>query len=255
MIELKDIDKSFRLRKGRPLRSKALSKKVLKGVSFTAHPGEIYGLLGPNGAGKTTTLRIIATLLKADSGFIRVNGMDPKVKGREIRDSIGFLTGDMKLSGNLSPREMLRFFADLNHLDSAVTSSRIDELITYLTMEEFIDKPIEKLSAGMKQKTSIAVSLVHDPDIIIFDEPTSNLDVLAVKVVVDFLLDAVKQGKTVILSTHVLSEAEKLCDRIGIILDGDLIINGTKKEILDSYHLGTLDELFFTLARERGLAV
>ncbi len=247
MVDVRDVSKSFSSRKGR--------NEVLKKISFRAEPGEVYGLLGPNGAGKTTTLRIIATLLKADSGQVTVNGLDTRQQGREVRDSIGLLTGDMKLSGNLSPREMLWFFSDLNHIPRRKANERIAELSRYLDMSDFIDRPIAKLSAGMKQKTSIAVSIIHDPDIIIFDEPTSNLDVLAVKVVVDFLHDASRAGKTVILSTHVLSEAEKLCDKIGIILEGQLLVNGSREEILKESKTASLEELFFTLARERGIII
>lgn len=245
MVELQNVSKSFRSRKGR--------KQVLKDISFTASPGEVFGLLGPNGAGKTTTLRIIATLLRADTGTVLVNGLSTADQGRAVRDSIGLLTGDMKLSGNLSPREMLKFFGDLNHIPRKEVEKRITELSNYLDMKEFLDKQIDKLSSGMKQKTSIAVSLIHDPDIIIFDEPTSNLDVLAVKFVVDFLRDAARDGKTVILSTHVLSEAEKLCSRIGIILEGELLINGTQQEILTAGNADTLENLFFKLAREKGM--
>lgn len=247
MVELRNVHKSFKTRKGH--------KQVLKDISFIAEPGEIYGLLGPNGAGKTTTLRIIATLLKADSGEVWVDGLNTALEGRKVWDKVGLLTGDMKLSGNLSPREMLKFFSDLNHIPKEISKKRIKELCEYLDMKDFLDRPIEKLSAGMKQKTSIAVSIVHDPDIIIFDEPTSNLDVLAVKVVVDFLHDASKQGKTVLLSTHVLSEAEKLCTRIGIILEGELIMNGTKEEILASYNSSSLEDVFFSLAKDRGLVI
>lgn len=245
MVIVDDIHKTFASRKKR--------QEVLKGISFTARPGEIYGLLGPNGAGKTTTLRIIATLLKPDRGQVSVSELKVGKDDRKIRDRIGLLTGDMKLSGNLSPREMLQFFADLNHLEKDHAAARIEELSTYLDMKDFLDRPIEKLSSGMKQKTSIAVSIIHDPEVIIFDEPTSSLDVLSVKVVVDFLHDAKRRGKTVILSTHVLSEADRLCDRIGIILGGELIINGTTKEILAQYGEQNLEDVFFTIAKEKGL--
>ena len=245
MVIVDDIHKTFASRKKR--------QEVLKGISFTANPGEIYGLLGPNGAGKTTTLRIIATLLKPDQGQVSVCDLEVGKDDRKIRDRIGLLTGDMKLSGNLSPREMLQFFADLNHLEKEFATARIDELANYLDMKDFLDKPIEKLSSGMKQKTSIAVSIIHDPEVIIFDEPTSSLDVLSVKVVVDFLQDAKRKGKTVILSTHVLSEADRLCDRIGIILGGELIINGTTKEILTQYGEQNLEDVFFAIAKEKGL--
>jgi sodium transport system ATP-binding protein len=232
--------------------SKKRRVDALKGISFAAQPGEIFGLLGPNGAGKTTALRLIATLLRPDSGTVHVNDMDVQQHPKEVRNIIGFLTGDMKLSGNLSPRETLRFFGKLNHLDADHIAKRINELSGYLGMEEFLDRPIDKLSSGLKQKTSIAVSILHDPQIIIFDEPTSNLDVLAVKVVLDFLHDVRTSGKTVILSTHILSEAERLCDTIGIMLSGELIVNGKLQDILHEFKAQTLEDVFFTAAKQRG---
>jgi sodium transport system ATP-binding protein len=232
--------------------SKKRRVDALKGISFAAQPGEIFGLLGPNGAGKTTALRLIATLLRPDSGTVHVNDMDVQQHPKEVRNIIGFLTGDMKLSGNLSPRETLRFFGKLNHLDADHITKRINELSGYLGMEEFLDRPIDKLSSGLKQKTSIAVSILHDPQIIIFDEPTSNLDVLAVKVVLDFLHDVRTSGKTVILSTHILSEAERLCDTIGIMLSGELIVNGKLQDILHEFKAQTLEDVFFTAAKQRG---
>lgn len=245
MVQVEDLHKSFTVKKQ--------VKQVLKGVSFTAGEGKIYGLLGPNGAGKTTTLRTIATLLKPDSGRVLVGGRESTRESQAIRNSIGFLTGEMRLSGTLSSRETLVFFGRLSHMDRELIEKRITFLSEYLEMKDFLDRPIEKLSSGMKQKTSIAVSLVHDPEVIIFDEPTSNLDILAVKVVIDFLNDARTSGKTVILSTHVLSEAEKLCDEIGILLGGKLLLDGKLPEILESYKTDRLEDVFFHLAKQQGV--
>jgi sodium transport system ATP-binding protein len=213
-------------------------------------PGKIYGLLGPNGAGKTTTLRCISTLLKPDSGEIKVNDLDVRGEPRKVRDCIGFLTGDMKLSGNLSPRELLYFFGDLNGMDRKRTASRIGELADYLDMGPFLDKPVSKLSTGMTQKANIAVSLIHDPDVIMFDEPTSGLDILAAKTVVDFLNDFKQRGKTVMLSTHIMAEAEKLCDTIGILLNGKLVAEGSREELMKRFDKPNLEEVFFHLAQE-----
>ena len=210
MVCVEHVSKTFK--------NKREKKEVLKDISFTAESGKIFGLLGPNGAGKTTSLRIIATLLKPQTGKVTVCGFDTQRDSRAVRDKIGLLTGDMKLSGNLTPREMLHFFGELNHMSTDAIQQRIASLAADLDMQEFLDRPIEKLSSGMKQKTSIAVSIIHDPEVIIFDEPTSSLDVLSAKVVVDFLHDARSQGKTVLLSTHQMAEAERLCDAIGIIL-------------------------------------
>ncbi|MDN5342196.1 ABC transporter ATP-binding protein [Oceanotoga sp. DSM 15011] len=246
MVEVNGIYKSFKSKKSKKI-------EVLKDISFEAKPGEIYGLLGPNGAGKTTSLRCIATLLKPDKGSISVNGYDTLKKSNKVRSIIGLLTSDMKLSGNLSPRELMQFFGELNHLDDSYIKTQIEKLSEYLGMNDFLDKPVQKLSTGMKQKASIAVSILHDPDVIIFDEPTNGLDILASKIVVDFLFDFKKKGKTIILSTHIMSEAEKLCDKIGIIMNGSLVENGTFDDILSKYDEERLEEVFYKLAVERGL--
>ena len=245
MIEVSSLVKEFKQKKQTTL--------AVSDVSLRVEPGKIYGLLGPNGAGKTTTLRCIATLLKPSSGTITVDGYDVTRNPRAVRDTIGFLTGDMKLSGNLSPRELLVFFGDLNHLDRSTTHERIEWLAGYLDMNEFMDRPVAKLSTGMTQKATIAVSLVHDPDVIMFDEPTAGLDILAAKTVVDFLNDSKERGRTVMLSTHIMSEAEKLCDTIGILLNGELVAEGTKEELMERYGKKNLEEVFFSLAKEKGV--
>ncbi|MFP4376852.1 MAG: ABC transporter ATP-binding protein [Spirochaetales bacterium] len=244
MIEIQSLRKEFD--------AKGKKTVAVDSISFKAEPGRIYGLLGPNGAGKTTTLRCIATLLRPTSGKAIVDGMDVTEKPREVRDRIGFLTGDMKLSGNLSPRELLRFFGQLNHLDQKTIEERTEWLSSYLGMDEFLDRPVAKLSTGMTQKATIAVSLIHDPNIIMFDEPTSGLDILAAKTVVDFLNDSKEKGKTVILSTHIMSEAEKLCDTIGILLNGELVAEGSQAELIERYQKPNLEEVFFGLAKEKG---
>jgi sodium transport system ATP-binding protein len=244
VIEVQSLTKEFKAKKTTTL--------AVDSVTFRAEPGKIYGLLGPNGAGKTTTLRCIATLLRPTSGKALVDGMDVTEHPREVRDKIGFLTGDMKLSGNLSPRELLRFFGNLNHLSSETIQERTTWLADYLGMNDFLDRPVSKLSTGMTQKATIAVSLIHDPNIIMFDEPTSGLDILAAKTVVDFLNDSKEKGKTVILSTHIMSEAEKLCDIIGILLNGELVAEGSQQELIDRYQKPNLEEVFFALAEEKG---
>jgi len=246
MVEVKELYKSFPGKKGK-------KTDVLKDINFKAEPGKIYGLLGPNGAGKTTTLRSVATLLKPDKGTITVNGFDTIKDAGKVRSIIGFLTSDMKLSGNLSPKELMYFFGELNHLKEDYIKKRITELSDYLGMNDFLDKPIQKLSTGMKQKASIAVSIIHDPEVIMFDEPTNGLDILASKIVVDFLYDYKKSGKTVILSTHIMSEAEKLCDSLGIIMDGTLVENDTLENLREKYSEERLENVFFKLASERGL--
>jgi len=244
MIEVTGVRKTFARRNNQV--------EALKGVSFTVASGSIYGLIGPNGAGKTTTLRIIATLLRPDLGSVTVNGRDTVREAREVRNTIGFLTSDMKLSGNLSPRELLRFFGELNHLAEERIRERIETLADYLEMREFLDRAVVKLSTGMKQKAAIAVSIVHDPDVIVFDEPTSGLDVLAAKIVVDFLKDSRRRGKTVVLSTHVIQEAERLCDTLGILVGGSLLAQGPREQLLSEHHASSIEEVFFSLYREDG---
>jgi sodium transport system ATP-binding protein len=163
---------------------------------------------------------------------------------------IGFLTSEMKLSGNLSTRDMLHFFGRLNHLDPDRVARRVAELVDRFDMAEFLDRPIAKLSTGMKQKASISVSIVHDPKVIVFDEPTAGLDILASKIVTDYLLDARKRGRTVLLSTHFMNVAEKLCDRIGFLVEGRLLENGPKEAIIAKYGTETLESAFFSLAKE-----
>ncbi|AKI98233.1 ABC transporter ATP-binding protein [Kosmotoga pacifica] len=244
MVKLQEVYKTFKGKKG--------IIKAVNGVSFEAAPGEIFGLLGPNGAGKTTTLRLISTLLKPDSGKVNVFGYDTVKNAREVRMRIGFLTSDMKLSGNLSPRELMYFFGDLNHIDRAIVSSRIDTLTDYLGMHDFLDERVSKLSTGMKQKAAIAVSLIHDPEVIVFDEPTNGLDIITARTVTEIIKDFRKQGKTVIISTHVMSVAEKLCDRVGIILNGRLVENDRLEELYKKYNSNDLEDIFFAVAEKEG---
>lgn len=243
MITIDGLHKSFKVRAGR--------KQVLKGISCTAKDGEIYGLLGPNGAGKTTTLRTIATLLRPDSGSVAVDGHNVVNEGRVVRDRIGFLTGEMRLAGHLSCRELLQFFGRLNHMSPAAISARTGILAKEFAMDNYLDVPVAKLSSGMAQKVALAVSIVHEPQNIIFDEPTSSLDVLAVKVISDFLRAAKRQGKCVVLSTHVLADAQRLCDRVGIIYDGELLCEGTVQELLVSYNEPDIETLFFSLVNKQ----
>lgn len=243
MIQVQDLAKTFTTRKS--------SKQVLGGISFTANDGEVFGLLGPNGAGKTTTLRTIATLLQPTSGSVLVDGMDVVTHSRAVRYRIGFLTGEMKLTGQLTGRELLEFFGNLDHMETARIRKRIGQLALDLDMERFLDTPIAKLSSGMTQKVSLAISLLHEPHVIIFDEPTSNLDVLAVKIVSDFIRRAKEDGKCVVLSTHVLSEAERLCDRVGILYEGRLLCEGPVDAILAEHGVRDLEQLFFQLVQQQ----
>jgi len=245
MVEISSIEKTFESRKKKV--------KAVDRVSFKAQPGRIYGLLGPNGAGKTTTLRIIATLLKPDSGKAQVMGFDSVKDATQVRKRIGFLTSDMKLSGNLTPRELLQFFGELNHMQNGDIKKAIREMAEYLDMGEVLDKQVGKLSSGMKQKAAMAVSLIHNPEVIIFDEPTNGLDILTARTVTGFLKDYRRQGKTIIISTHIMAVAEKLCDNVGIIFKGRLVENDSLEGLYGKFNEDNLEDLFFKVAEREGV--
>ncbi|MGB3368684.1 MAG: ABC transporter ATP-binding protein, partial [Acidaminobacteraceae bacterium] len=218
---------------------------AVKGVSFIAKEGQIFGLLGPNGAGKTTTLRCISTLIKATDGSINVNGFDVIKESRDVRKSISFLTNELKLDGHFTPNNTLDYFGSLYGMGEEELKKRKLGLFHYFGITDFRNTKIADLSTGMKQKLSIAVSLIHDPAVVIFDEPTIGLDIITARAVTDYLLELRKQGKTIIISTHIMSVASKLCDEIAIILDGEIKIDGTLDWILESTETENLEDAFF----------
>ena len=218
--------------------------RAVDDVSFRVEAGEIYGLLGPNGAGKTTTIRIIAGLLRPTSGQVFLAGRPVTEDPLAGKRALGYLTADTGLYGRLTPREILRFFGDLNGLDRAVTDARIEALSKELDLAEFIDRRAEKLSSGQKQRAAIARALIHDPQVLVLDEPTAALDVLSAQFILDRLRREASLGKAVLFSTHHLSEAELLCDRVGIIRQGRLVIEGTVAEILAAAGEATLTRAF-----------
>ncbi|MEP6752050.1 MAG: ATP-binding cassette domain-containing protein [Candidatus Dormiibacterota bacterium] len=207
------------------------ANRVLRGISFQAQPGEIFGLLGPNGAGKTTTLRIICTLLSPDAGQVRVLGFGTKTAPAEVRRRIGVVTADIGVYPRLSARENIEYFARLCGLEGAELVRRLDGVIERLDMGSFAKQRAESLSSGQKQKVAIARAIVHDPEVLMFDEPTSNLDVLASKEVRDFMVESKGRGKCVIFSTHVMHDAERLCDRMTILHQGLVVAAGPTEEV------------------------
>ncbi len=217
------------------------------GVSFRAEPGSVYGLLGANGAGKTTTLRLLATLLRPTGGTAVVAGHDVVREADKVRANVGFLAASTALYGRLTAREMIAYFGRLNGLGEGPLRDRIRALADELDMHEFLDRRCDKLSTGMKQKTSIARTLVHDPQVMIFDEPTLGLDVMTARSIVRFVRECRGRGKTVIYSTHVMSEAEKLCDVIGIIHGGTLRAEGTLAQIRERTGETDLEECFIRI--------
>ncbi|MFT5433200.1 MAG: sodium transport system ATP-binding protein [Myxococcota bacterium] len=200
-------------------------------VSLQVQHGEIYGLLGPNGAGKTTSIRMLAGLLTPSSGTAEVLGVNPADDPKAVKGALGYLTGDTALYGRLTPREILRFFGTLNGKKADWIGLRIEELSEELGLGEFIDRRCEKLSSGQKQRTAIARALVHDPDVLVLDEPTATLDVLSAQFILDRLTVEAERGKAVLLSTHHLPEAELICHRIGIIHRGRLIAEDTAQNL------------------------
>ena len=249
MIRVNQFTKIYHLSKKqmRELKQSDSKKTAVDNISFSAEKGEIFGLLGPNGAGKTTTLRSIATLLKPTEGEILVEGFSVKEDSQEIRRRIGFLTNELKLDKHFTPRYTMQFFGKLYGLKSEAIKEKTDELFAYFGINEFADKKIGELSTGMSQKLSIAVSLVHDPDVIIFDEPTNGLDVITARSVTDYLFELKRRGKLVIISTHIMSVAEKLCDRLAIIINGKIVAEGTVAQVLEKTMTQDLEEAFFKL--------
>ena len=218
--------------------------RAVDGVSFRCQPGQIYGLLGANGAGKTTTLRVLATILVPTGGTARVAGYDVVTHPAKVRANVGFLSTATALYGRLSAQEMVEYFGRLHGLEEALLHRRIDEIFERLEMNEFRDRRCDKLSTGMKQKVSIARTLVHDPPVMIFDEPTVGLDVMTARTIVAFIRECRQRSKTVIFSTHVMSEAEKLCDTIGIIHNGKILTEGTLAQLREKHKMNDLEDIF-----------
>ena len=223
-------------------------------MSFRVEPGTIYGLLGANGAGKTTTLRMLATLLRPSRGTAVVAGHDVTTDPDRVRANVGFLAASTALYARLTAREMIAYFGRLNGMADAAIRARTAELSARLGMEEFLDRRCDQLSTGMKQKTSIARTIVHDPAVMIFDEPTLGLDVMTARTVVGFVRECRAAGKTVIYSTHVMSEVEKLCDVIGVIHGGRLLAEGSLAELRARHGENDLEEIFVRLVEGAGRA-
>ena len=237
MIEATNLTKVFRDRKGGDIRA-------VHGISFRCQPGQIYGLLGANGAGKTTALRLLATILQPTNGTARVAGFDIREQPEKVRANVGFLSTATALYGRLTARETVEYFGRLNGLNGDKLRRRTEELFALLGINEFADRRCDKLSTGMKQKISIARTLVHDPPVMIFDEPTLGLDVMAARTIVGFIRDCRSRGKTVIFSSHVMSEVQKLCDYIGIIHEGRLLAGGSLAELRQRTRQADLEEIF-----------
>jgi sodium transport system ATP-binding protein len=225
--------------------------KAVDAVNFRCEPGRIFGLLGVNGAGKTTCLRMLATILGPTSGTASVNGFDIVNAPEKVRASIGFLSTATALYGRLTAFEVVQYFGRLHGMTESALRPRIDELFNALAMNEFRDRRCDKLSTGMKQKTSIARTLVHDPPVMIFDEPTLGLDVLTARTVLGFIRECGQRGKTVIFSTHVMSEVEKLCDSIAIIHGGRVLADGALTQLRERTGHERLEDIFIKVVEEQ----
>lgn len=240
MIHVEGLTKYYAdLRRGRLV--------ALDGINFDAYPGQIYGLLGPNGAGKTTALRIISTVLRPSSGTVTVNGFNVVTQPSQVRRQIGFMSANTGVYDRMTAWEMVAYFGRLHGLDEATLRDRMEQLFERLQMNEIRDLLGAKMSTGMKQKVSIARSLVHDPPVLVFDEATSGLDVLVARALLTTVADLRGQGKCIIFSTHIMREAEKLCDRLAIIHRGRILAEGTLDELRDRHEQRDLEELFFQL--------
>lgn len=236
MLEIKNLTKKFK------------KSTVVDNVYFKVNPGEIVGLLGENGAGKTTTLRMISTMLKITSGEAVVNNFSADKEPIKVRNEIGILFGgDVGLYDRLTARENIKYFANLYGMSDKDADVRIDELAKKFNMEEYIDKRVSKFSRGMKQKVSIARSIVHSPSIMLFDEPSTGLDVTAARTIQDFILDCKKENKTILFSSHSMREVEKLCDRVVIINKGKLLEDCSIDDLKEKYNNDDLEEVFVSL--------
>jgi sodium transport system ATP-binding protein len=216
-------------------------------VNIECQPGKIFGLLGLNGAGKTTLMRLLSTVLKPTSGTAKVNGFDILTDSQKIKTNIGFLSSDTALYPRLTAEETVTYFARLNGIEEEVIQKRLENIFTIFDMKNFRDRRVDKLSSGMKQKVSLARTIIHDPEVLILDEPTLGLDVITSKNIIQFIRRAKEENKCVLFSTHIMHEAEKLCDEIAIIHGGKILAVGTLEKLQSETRLKDLDEVFVKL--------
>jgi sodium transport system ATP-binding protein len=242
MIEVRDLSKWFPA----PAAPGGL-KTAVDAVRFTVRPGEVFGLLGPNGAGKTTTLRVLCTVLKPSQGTATVAGFDVVTQPTEVRRHVGFLSASTGVYDRMTAWEMVQYYGRLYQLPPEVLRPRMEELFATLQMNDFRNVVGGKMSTGMKQKVSIARALVNDPPVLIFDEPTNGLDVLVQRAVLDNIKQLRGRGKTILFSTHIMREVEKLCDRVAIMARGKIVACGTLDELREMYKQDDMEELFFAL--------
>jgi len=224
-------------------------KRAVDGIDIEAQPGRIFGLLGANGAGKTTVLRMLSTVILPTEGTAEVAGFDIHSQSQEVRASIGFMSNSTALYGRLTSREVLEYFGKLYGLNTSRLKERLSYVIEKLQIDEFADRLCDKLSTGQKQRVSIARTILHDPNVLFFDEPTAGLDVVASQTVMEFIEEARDLGKTVIFSTHIMSEVERLCDDLAVIHEGVIVARGTPKSMLEMTGEHSLERAFLQLVK------
>ncbi|QDS99515.1 ABC transporter ATP-binding protein [Adhaeretor mobilis] len=228
---------------------------ALDGLSFQANRGEVYGILGPNGAGKTTALRILSTVLQPTGGSAIVNGYDVVTQPSQVRRQIGFMSANTAVYDRMTAWEMVEYFGRLYGIEDEPLRERMEDLFERLQMQEIRDLLGAKMSTGMKQKVSIARAIVHDPPILIFDEATSGLDVLVARAMLDAVAELRDQGKCIVFSTHIMREAERLCDRVAIMHRGRLLAEGNLDALREQHDQPDLEELFFELIHQQEAVV
>ena len=243
LIEVLNLRKTFHDRKKGDI-------PAVRDISFVCSPGHVFGLLGRNGAGKTTTLRMLATILAPTSGTARIDGFDVSDHAGDVRKRIGYLSGDTKLYDRLTGRELLEYFGELAGMAPPAIASRIAEVKGTFGLGEFLDKRVGKMSTGMKQRLSLARVVLHDPPVLIFDEPTSGLDVLGAREVLRIVRDLRAKGRTIIFSTHIMTEAERICDEIAIIEKGSILAQGTVDSLRRENGGGSLEDVFVKMVGE-----
>lgn len=249
MIKIENLRKEFELsrQQRKELNTEERIATAVDGISFTCQKGRVFSLLGPNGAGKTTTLRMISTIFKPTSGSIEIAGIDAIKNPREARKKLGFLTGSTGLYARLTPNEVIQYFADLYSIPKDEFEERKEQLYNLLNMHDFQNKRIGKLSTGMKQKVSICRTMIHDPEVVVFDEPTSGLDVITAESIIQLINNCRDEGKTVIFSSHIMSEVDLLCDDLAIVHKGKLLFNGTMDSFKENMQADNLTSEFIRI--------
>ena len=253
MLKADNLVKSF-------YKTEAKGKRVefnaVDGISISVETGEILGILGPNGAGKTTLLRMLSGLMEPTSGEVSVTGKNGETVNDtlEVKKSIGYLSGNTKLYGRMSVRELLKIFGAMYEIEDKVLNERIDKITEVLGMEEFVDNRIERLSTGQTQRASIARTIIHDPEIYIFDEPTLGLDIISSSAIIEFMKKEKERGKTVIYSTHYMEEADYLCDRIVMLNKGKTICDASPEELKKQNGVSSMRDAFYRIIESEGIS-